>query len=145
MAFVRVYVKKEIRLERLTFNQQQMLKLGTVGLATVKNRVQSAKEEHDAAAKPLNKAYAITKSRVTRKRALRDLTYSGDMMRNLQVRTVSENQSRAGLTSRKQRVKGKVMSGIQRWLVFSPVNVQDTIKAARLIFTESVARIVKTS
>ena len=44
MASVRVYQKKEIRLDRLNFHQTQMFKLGTVGVAAVRNRLAAAQE-----------------------------------------------------------------------------------------------------
>lgn len=139
---VRVWVKKQIRIDHLSFNQTQMLKLGTVGVANVKNRVQSAMGPEDSKAKPLNKRYAITKSTKLRKRAVRDLTVTGALLGNFQVRTVSENKAFASLTSRKQRDKGKALSGIEAWMVFSPTNVKQTVASARRIFTESLPHMI---
>jgi hypothetical protein len=42
MASVRIYQKKEARLDRLSVRQAQMFKIGNVGLAAVKNRLAAA-------------------------------------------------------------------------------------------------------
>src|SRR5512142_1096945 len=104
MASVRIWQKKQIRLDRLNFRQNQMFKIGNVGAAAVKNRVGAALGPADSAAKPLTKAYAIRKTRLGRGNR-RNLIYTGDMLRNLQVRTVSENKARAGLSTRRDRIK----------------------------------------
>lgn len=138
---VRVYVKRQLRLDRLTFTQKQMYNLGITGLANVKERVQSGLGPDDTPAKPLSKRYAIYKSKRLRKRAVRDLTLTGSMMKNLLVRTVSENRAKAALTSRKERTKGKILGEIQTWLVFSPNNVRKSLQNAKAIFRESVKRL----
>ncbi|MBZ5726319.1 MAG: hypothetical protein LAP87_15135 [Acidobacteriia bacterium] len=53
MPSVRVYQKKQIRLDRLNFRQTQMFKIGNVGVAAVKNRLAAAQGPDDGAAKPL--------------------------------------------------------------------------------------------
>jgi hypothetical protein len=60
MPSVRVYQKKQIRLDRLNFRQTQMFKIGNVGVATVKNRLAAAQGPDDGLAKPLTKVH-ITK------------------------------------------------------------------------------------
>lgn len=132
----RVYVKKQVRLDRLDFDQTQMLRLGNVAVAEVKNRVLAGRDENDAPAKPLNKRYAITKSRVTGRRAIRDLSYSGNMLRNFQVRSVSQNRAYASLTSRKERIKAQVTNKTQRWIVYSPANEQRVREVAEQILGE---------
>ena len=42
MPSIRVYQKKQIRLDRLSFRQTQMFKIGNVGVAAVKNRLAAA-------------------------------------------------------------------------------------------------------
>jgi hypothetical protein len=42
MASVRVFYKKQIRIDRMNFGQQSMFKIGTVGVAAVKNRLAAA-------------------------------------------------------------------------------------------------------
>lgn len=145
-ALTSVYVKKKMMVRYFTPSQQNMLKVGTVGLATVKNRVQKALDANDQTAPPLNRGYAVTKSRLWRKRAVRDLTFTGDMMRNLQVREVTYNTAKANLSTRKDRNKGRAHAAFfakrtgSSWLAFSPTNATDTIRAAFEIFGEQFRR-----
>jgi hypothetical protein len=142
MASVRIWQKKQLRLDHLSFRQFQMVKLGTVGLAAVKNRLAAGLGPGDGPAKPLTKRYAIYKSKVLRRRAVRDLSLTGSMLRNLTLRTVSENAAKASLTSRKERVKGLGNAKFEPWLVFSPANRAAVTEAARRIFQENVRRLV---
>ncbi len=119
-----------------------MLKVGTVGLAAVKNRLAAGLSPGDAAAKPLTKRYAIFKSKRLRRRAVRDLSLTGSMLRNLSVRTVSEKAAKASLTSRKDRIKGLANERIEPWLVFSPANRAAVTEAAKRIFREMIPRLI---
>lgn len=140
MASVRIWQKKRIVLDHLSFRQSQMHKLGTVGVAAVLNRVRAAQGPDDAAAKPLTKRYAIQKSRL-RLGNRRNLTFTGNMLRNLAVRSVSENRARAGLSTRKDRIKAWANQKIQPWLIFSPKNKAAVLEAARRVFKEAVKRL----
>jgi hypothetical protein len=137
---VRIWQKKQIRLDRLNVRQSQMFKIGNVGVAAVKNRVGAALGPEDSAAKPLTKAYAIRKTRLG-KGNRRNLTFTGDLLRNLQVRTVSENKARAGLSTRKDRIKAWINQKIEPWLVFSPKNQVAVVEAARRVMTEIAPRL----
>ena len=135
MATIRIWQKKQIRLDRLNFKQHQMFKIGNVGVAAVKNRVGAALGPSDAPAKPLTKRYAIRKTRLG-KGNRRNLTLTGDMLRNFMVRTVSENRARAGLSTRKDRIKAWVNQKIEPWVVFSPKNRAAVLEAARRVLNE---------
>jgi len=141
MASVRIYEKKQIRLDRLNFKQHQMFKIGNVGVAAVKNRVGAALGPTDAAAKPLTKRYAIRKTRLGRGNR-RNLTLTGDMLRNFQVRTVSENKARAGLSTRKDRIKAWINQKIEPWIVFSPKNKAAVLEATRRVLNEMKQRLL---
>jgi len=135
MASVRIWQKKQIRLDRLNFKQHQVFKIGNVGVAAVKNRVGAALGPNDSPAKPLTKRYAIRKTRLG-KGNRRNLTLTGDMLRNFMVRTVSENRARAGLSTRKDRIKAWVNQKIEPWVVFSPKNKAAVLEAARRVLNE---------
>ena len=135
MASVRIWEKKQIRLDRLNFSQNQLFKIGSVGVAAVKNRLAAAQGPDDSPAKPLTKRYAIKKTKLG-KGNRRNLTFSGDMIRNLMVRTVSEKAAKAGLTTRKDRIKAWANQKIEPWLVFSPKNKAAVVEATRRIFEE---------
>jgi len=139
MPSVRIWQKKQIVLNHLNFRQHQMVKIGTVGVAAVKNRLTAALGPDDGPAKPLTKRYAIRKTRL-RLGNRRNLTFTGNMLRNLSLRTVSENAAKANVTSRKERIKAWANQKIQSWLVFSPKNRAAVTEAARRVFQENVKR-----
>ena len=141
MPSVRIWQKKQIVLDHLNFRQHQMVKIGTVGVATVKNRVTAALGPDDGSAKPLTKRYAIRKTRLGLGNR-RNLTFTGNMLRNLSLRTVSENSAKANVTSRKERIKAWANQNIQPWLVFSSKNRAAVTEAARRVFQENIRRLV---
>ena len=141
MPSVRIYHKKQIRLDRLNFRQHQMFKIGNVGVATVKDRVQSALGPSDTPAKPLTKRYAIRKTKLG-KGNRRNLSLTGDMLRNFMVRTVSEGKAKASNSTRKDRLKAWINQKAEAWAVFSPKNLKAVTEAARRVAAEMVPRIV---
>lgn len=141
MGSVRVWQKKQIRLDRLNFRQNQMFKIGTVGVAAVKNRLGAGLGVNDSHAKPLTKRYAIQKSKLGLSNR-RNLSFTGNMLRNLAVRTVSERKASAGLSTRKDRIKAWANQKIEPWLVFSAKNRGSVLEAARRVFAENTKRLV---
>lgn len=156
MAFVKLYVKKEPQFGKLNLSQQQMAKIGAVGVGSVINRARDARNATDQPAKPLTRRYAIRKSKLRRSQKItefvggglkitnkRDLTLTGDMLRNLSVRSVSENAARAGWTTLKNRQKARNNERLEHWIDFSPKNTADTINAASLALKEQAGRLIK--
>jgi hypothetical protein len=140
MAFIRVYQKKQIRLDRLNFRQNQMFKIGNVGVAAVKNRLAAGLGPSDSSAKPLTKRYAIRKTKLG-KGNRRNLYLSGDMLRNFMVRTVSENKAKASPSTRKGRIKAWANQKIEPWAAFSPRNIQAVREATSQIVREMIPRL----
>ena len=141
MATVRVYQKKQLRLDLLNFRQRQMYELGNAGVAAVKQRVAAAIGPTDAPAKPLSKAYAIWKTRQG-KGNRRNLIFTGDLLSNFTVRTVSENRAKANVSSRKARIKASVNQKREEWMVFSPRNRQTVKQAAQQMLEAMKPRLV---
>ena len=141
MASVRIYQKREIRLDRLNIKQAQMFKIGNAGLASVKNRLAAAQGPDDGPAKPLTKRYAIWKTKLG-KGNRRNLMLSGDMLRNFMVRTVSENKAKASNSTRKDRIKAWITSKIEPWIVFSPKNKTAVVDATNRVLREVAPRLV---
>ena len=141
MAWVRVYYKKQIRIDRMNFRQQSMLKIGTVGVATVKNRLAASQDSNDAPSKPLTKGYARQKTRLGLGDK-RDLMLTGDMLRNFQVRVVTDNKAKANNSSRKGRLKAWINQKIEPWVLFSPKNQKATQESASLILKEMAPTLV---
>lgn len=130
MPSVRVFQKKQLRLDLLNFHQRQMYELGGTGVRAVKARLGTAQGPGDSAAKPLTKRYAIFKTRKG-KGNRRNLTFTGDLLRNFQVRTVSENRAKASVSTRKDRIKAWANQKREEWMVFSPKNKAVVVEAAR--------------
>lgn len=158
MASIRVYVKKKIEVTRMNFGQKSMLKMGTVGLAAIKDRVKRAIGPTDGPTKPLTRRYAIRKMRlrgtvqrlneggtgtVSTLSNRRDLHYTGSMMRNLTVRTVSENRVGMNWTSRIQRMKAANNQRLDRFIDFSPSNIRDVLGVCQKLVAELVPKLIK--
>jgi hypothetical protein len=141
MPSIRIYQKKQIRLDRLNFRQAQMFKIGNVGVAAVKNRLAAAEGPTDGSAKPLTKRYAIWKTKLG-KGNRRNLMLSGDMQRNFQVRTVSDNKAKASNSTRKDRMKAWITNKIETWITFSPKNRTAVIHATNRILIENKPRML---
>lgn len=141
MATVRIWRKKQIAIDQLNVRQEAMLKIGTVGVASVKNRVGAAQGPNDSNAKPLTKRYAIYKSKL-RKGNRRNLVFTGAMLANFQVRTVSDNRAKASNSTRKDRIKAWINQKIEPWVVFSPRNKSAVLEAAKRILLEIKGRLL---
>lgn len=141
MASVRIYQKKEARIDRLNIKQAQMFKIGNVGLAAVKNRLAAAQGPTDGPAKPLSKYYAVRKTKMG-KGNRRNLMLTGDMLRNFQVRTVSENKAKASNSTRKDRIKAWITQKIEPWVIFSPKNREVVHQTAQKLLAEIAPRLV---
>jgi len=141
MASVRVFYKKQVRIDQMNFRQQSMLKIGTVGVAAVKNRLAAAQGPTDSSAKPLTKRYAIRKTQLG-KGNRRNLMMTGDMLRNFQVRTVSDNKAKANNSTRKDRLKAWINQKIEPWVVFSPKNKAAVAESARRVLQDMKAKLV---
>ena len=140
MASVRIYQKKEVRLDRLNVKQAQMFKIANVGVASVKNRLAASQGPTDGAAKPLSKYYAIRKTKMG-KGNRRNLMLTGNMLRNFQVRTVSDNKARASNSTRKDRVKAWITNKIEPWVVFSPKNREAVQRTAQTLIAQMAPRL----
>ena len=141
MASVRVFFKKQVRIDQMNFRQQAMFKIATVGVASVKNRLAAAQGPTDSAAKPLTRRYAIQKTKLGRSNR-RDLMLTGDMLRNFQVRTVSDNKAKASTSTRKDRLKGWINQKIEPWVVFSPRSEAAVAEAARRVLREMQPKLI---
>ena len=76
--------------------------------------------------------YAIRKTKMG-KGNRRNLMLTGDMLRNFQVRTVSENKAKASNSTRKDRIKAWITQKIEPWVVFSPKNREAVQQTAQQV------------
>ncbi len=138
---VRIWAKKQLRLDHLTIRQRDMVTIGSAGLLSVFQRLSAAQGPDDSPALPLGKRYAIYKSKL-HKGNRRDLKLTGKMLSNLKLRTMTDNSAKAALTSRKERIKGEANMRRQAWLIFSPRNRQAVREMARKIFVKTTKALV---
>ena len=61
---------------------------------------------------------------------------TGDMLRNFQVRTVSDNKAKANNSTRKDRLKAWLNQKIEPWVVFSPKNRAAVAVSAQRVLQE---------
>lgn len=136
MAFIRVYVKRKIELGRLSVPQQTMFKLGTIALGRKKESLRLGLNSQGAKAKKLSKGHAIRKAK-RRLPQIRNLSFTGNMLRNLSVRTVSENKARIGFTTMAERAKAIANYRIDPQIPFSDTEVRQIVDSSRrLLNTE---------
>ena len=89
----------------------------------------------------LTKRYAIQKTKLGRGNR-RNLMMTGDMLRNFQVRTVSDNKAKASNSTRKDRLKAWINNKIEPWIVFSGRNRTAVLEATNRILIENKSRLV---
>lgn len=128
--------------------QQEMFKIGQVAVASVKNRVQRALTPDLTPANKLSKRWAILKTKRSRLLhtiklpAKRDLTYTGSMLRNFQVRTVSETKFQARNSTVFDRQKAAANDRREQWAAYSREDEQRVQKAANQILPAIAGRMV---
>jgi hypothetical protein len=121
-------------------NAQQMLALGNFSISVMVGRVQRGIGSDDAPMKALKRGYAIQKT----KKGLgnrRNLTYTGDMLRNISVRSVSARQVRIDITSTKQRQKARANEQKSPWWGWSARDMAQITKAIEQLFGVNIANI----
>jgi hypothetical protein len=141
MRSARIYFKKQVRIDHLTFRQQAMFHIGNLGVAAVKNRVAAAQGPGDAPAKPLTKRYAIRKTKLGLGNR-RNLMLTGDMLRNFMVRSVTANKAHASNSTRKDRLKAWINHKIEPWVVFSPKNEKAVKEASQKVLADMAPRLI---
>jgi len=157
---VRIWQKKQLRLDALTFRQRDMVQIGSAGLLSVFGRIRAGKGPMDSPAKPLKKNYAIQKTRKG-KGNIRNLFLTGQMLASLKLRTVSDRRAYASVgadqrtESKALRKKDKSLRKLtnkdvawinqkrEPWLLFSPINKQAVMAKAREVLAAAKARMIK--
>jgi len=160
MPSMRVFFKQKIIPGRFNVRQKEMLKLGTVGVSSILNRLALGRGPNDGPAKPLGQGYMRFKlrkglkpfrdlratgfgiiSRARKRKARRK--FQGHMLDNFRVRTVSETRATANVSGFAARVKARANQNIEPWMVLSPKNKAAVIRAAQLIVNQAKDTILK--
>lgn len=133
----------------MTPTQREMFHITNVAVASVKDRALKALTPDGTSAKPLTKRYAIKKTRLRGvfggfpRSNKRDLHYTGRMMANFQVRTVSDTKGQARNSTVRDRAKAAANDRRQQWAAYSQENVRTVVKAANAIKPSIAGRIIK--
>jgi hypothetical protein len=157
---VRVYVKKQLRLEKLTVMQKEMYALGNAGLASIVTRVSSAKGSNDQPAAPLKESWRRIKlsrhlkpvrdlrgtgmmwpkkSKAAKPRKPR-LQNVGHLLDQIKVRAVSDYMARIEEpTTRAGRIKARAHRDM---LLFSPKDKETVRMAAQRILNGIKNRLI---
>ena len=166
MPAIRVIQKGKPVFQQLSFRQQDMVRLATVGVASILERTRLGRGPTDGPAKPLSQSYARFKLRrgLIPRRDLRGTgmfpvkargrgaklkkavtRFVGHMMDNLSVRTVSDNIATAGFTTLAARTKAQANNQREPFLVWSPKNRAAVMEAARQIFRAATDKLLRKS
>ena len=94
-----------VRLRGFGFRKFHNLRLLEAGLASVRTRLARGLGSDDAPTKPLSKRYAPYKSKVTRRKAVRDLRLTGDFLENFLPRYADDQMAVAYSRGRLGRMK----------------------------------------
>jgi hypothetical protein len=117
---------------------RQMYQLTQFGVDVIQNRVSRGIGSNDQPMPGLKRGYAIAKTKAG-KGNRRNLQYSGEMLANLTVRSVSASQGRADITSAKQRLKARVNEQKSPWFGWSARDLAQISAMSRRLFGENIA------
>jgi hypothetical protein len=122
------------------FDEQTMLRYAQYAIALIRTRVSRGIGSDDAPMPGLKKGYAIRKTKAG-KGNRRNLEFTGDMLNNISVRSVSATQARIDITSPKQRIKARANERRAPWWGLSPRDAAQLTTAARGFFGAQVANL----
>jgi hypothetical protein len=94
-----------VRLRGFGFRKFHNLRLLEAGLASVRTRLERGLGSDDTPTQPLTKRYARYKSKVTRRKAVRDLRLTGDFLDNFLPRYADDHMAVAYSRGRLGRMK----------------------------------------
>jgi hypothetical protein len=119
------------------FKRYQMLKLAGFARDERVKSVGAGLGSNDTRMRALSLRYARFKSK-TGRGAERDLKFTGKMLQNFQVRTVSEKNARIENSTRLDRQKARANNQIDAWIPWSRQNVTKIVGEARKAFKDNV-------
>ena len=118
-----------------TFQARQLERIAEFGITRIQRRAQAGIGSDDAPMPELSRGYARRKAR-TGRTALRDLTFTGAMLNNLTVRSVSDSEVRMAITSTIERRKALANERLAPWFGWSPADVTALARFSGQIFTQ---------
>lgn len=126
-----------VRLVGFGFGKYQNLRILETGLASVKERLERGVGEKDAPTKPLSKRYARYKAFVRRRKPVRDLNLTGQLLDSIKPRYSDDRQAIADAGTRIGRLKARVHRDL---LLFSERDQAAMLDTAGKLFQEGVSQ-----
>jgi len=126
-----------VRLVGFGFAKYHNLRILETGLESVKARLARGIGENDAPTKPLSKKYARYKAYARRKKAVRDLNLTGQLLDSIKPRYSDDRQAIADAGTRIGRLKARVHRDL---LLFSERDQAAMLDTAGKLFQEGVSQ-----
>ena len=130
-----------VRLVGFGFKKLQNLRILETGIKSVKARVGKGISEDDGRTKPLKKRYARFKAKKTGRKAVRDLTLTGQLLQEIKPRYSDDRQAIADASTRMGRMKARIHSDLLR---FSNTDQAAMLATAQTLFTDGVQQTIRT-
>jgi hypothetical protein len=142
-----------VRVRLRAYNQDRArnnLRILATGIESMKRRLADGVGSDDQRLAPLTKNYAKYKSRVTGRRAVRDMRLTGSLLDGIKPRYADDSMAIADASGRRARM-GKIKAGItdrvkarihKRHLIFSPKDQEAMSREAAEVFQSHVAAVV---
>lgn len=126
-----------VRLVGWGFRKFHHLRILETGIRSMKERLSRGLAETDAPTKPLTKRYARFKSKRLRKRAVRDLNLTGELLDGIKPRYADDRQAIADASGRKGRMKARMYRNLLIWSERDQAAMADV---AATLFKEGVSQ-----
>jgi hypothetical protein len=132
------YDGARLRLRGFGMKKFHNLKILEAGLRSIRARLARGIGEDDQRTAALKKRYAAYKSRVTGRRAIRDMQLTGATLAGIKPRYADDHQATADASGRRGRVVARVN---KRLLLFSPADQQVMSEIAHDLFREQASQL----
>lgn len=125
-----------VRIRGASFRRFHNLRILSAGVEAIKFRLEKGIGSDDARTKPLSKGYARRKSKLVRRRAIRDLDLTGQLLQELRPRYADDNRAIADTSTRMGRMKARLYREL---LIFSENDQAAMAEIAARLFIDDVA------
>lgn len=129
-----------VRLVGFGFRKFHNLRILEAGIKSMKERLAKGVSEDDGPTKPLKKRYARRKSKLTGRRAIRDLSLTGALLDEIKPRYADDRQAIADASTRAGRMKARIYADL---LQFSNGDQAKMLELATDLFAEGVEQTVR--
>lgn len=129
-----------VRIRGFGFRKAENVEILQAGIRSMKLRLSKGIGQDDAPTAPLKTAYARRKAKVTGRRAIRDLSFTGALLEEIQPRYADNSLAVADATTQAGRIKARRWSDL---LQFSPSDQEAMKKKATELFLDGTKLTVR--